>query len=57
MVEKIDHALTHNLVLGSESFKDMMQKQACRRVRLGKPGRPRLKPFSTDGPQPGALSP
>jgi hypothetical protein len=57
MVEKINHAVAHNLVFGSESFKDMIQEQACRRVRWGKPGRPRLKPFSTDGSQPDTLSP
>ena len=38
-------ALQHNLVLGSDSFKDEISRLGHARVRMGKPGRPRKTPI------------
>ena len=41
---EISRALQHNLVLGSDSFKDEIAERGHDRVRMGKPGRPRKTP-------------
>ena len=41
LLDEIQHALRHCLVLGSERFKDEIERKLSARVRLGRPGRPR----------------
>ncbi|MCA1803868.1 MAG: hypothetical protein LC646_00530 [Xanthomonadaceae bacterium] len=41
-LHEIREALNQELVLGSERFKDRIEQMVVRRVRPGKPGRPRL---------------
>ena len=45
---EIRRALQHNLVLGSDSFKDEIALLGHNRVRMGKPGRPR-KTYAPSG--------
>lgn len=41
VLAEVEYALSHCLVLGSERFKDDVERKLCARVRLGQPGRPR----------------
>lgn len=41
LLDEVEHALQHCLVLGSERFKDDIGQKLSARVRLGQPGRPR----------------
>ena len=41
LLDEIHHALGHSLVLGSERFKDDIERKLSARVRLGQPGRPK----------------
>jgi len=43
LLHEVREALNQELVLGSERFKDEIEQMLQRRVRAGRPGRPRVE--------------